>query len=143
MASHLQPIPYLHFHGNSRDTLEFYAEILGATIGPITTFGDMDPACAEEEKNRIANVQLNLPGGMVLYLGDCPSYFPVEKFSGFSLTLNYADVAEGEAVFHKLAEGGKITMPWADTFWSEKFGGVDDKFGVSWLINGGFQEESA
>lgn len=144
MASHLQPIPYLHFDGNCRDTIDFYAGILGATVGPITTFGDMEPDAPKSEiSDRIANVELTLPGKMALYLGDCHPMYGAEKFGGITLTLNYTDVAEGEAAFHKLAEGGEITMPWSDTFWAEKFGGVKDKFGVSWLVNGGFKEENA
>jgi PhnB protein len=37
-------------------------------------------------------------------------------------------------VFHALAEGGKVTMPPAKTFWSERFGMLTDRFGVGWMV---------
>ncbi len=42
---------------------------------------------------------------------------------------------EAERVFNALAEGGKITMPIAETFWAKRFGTLIDRFGTAWMIN--------
>ena len=33
--------------------------------------------------------------------------------------------------------GGKVTMPLADTFWSEVYGMLVDRFGTPWMVSGG------
>ena len=55
---------------------------------------------------------------------------------GVTIALNYNTVDEAEAIFNKLAEGGRVTMPFSPTFWAKKFGMLVDKFGVPWIING-------
>ena len=45
------------------------------------------------------------------------------------------DVAEAEALFAGLSEGGTVTMPLEKTFWAERFGMCTDRFGVSWMVN--------
>jgi PhnB protein len=140
----IQPIPYLHFGGNCAEVIEFYSKALNAKLTSKTTFGDM-PVCpdggqnpmATEDPSKIVNAQLELPGGGQLYLGDCPSFIPFQKSNGaISLTLNYPTIEEGEKAFRALTEGGNITMDWSPTFWAEMFGCVDDKFGISWIVNG-------
>jgi PhnB protein len=34
-----------------------------------------------------------------------------------------------------LADGGKVTMHLEDTFWAAKFGMLEDKFGVGWMVS--------
>jgi PhnB protein len=45
------------------------------------------------------------------------------------------DPARGKQVFDSLAEGGKVTMPFAKQFWGAQFGMLVDKFGVPWMVN--------
>jgi PhnB protein len=56
-------------------------------------------------------------------------------FNGFSLSLSVAADAEADRYFAALAEGGKVTMPLGKTFWSPRFGMLEDRFGVGWMIN--------
>jgi PhnB protein len=57
-----------------------------------------------------------------------------EKFEGFSLSLTVPDVAAAERAFAALSDGGKVEMPLPKTFFSPRFGMVNDRFGVSWMI---------
>ncbi len=59
------------------------------------------------------------------------------KFEGVSLTITVAGAAEGERVFAALAEGGKVQMPMAPSFFAKRFGMVADRFGVSWMVIAG------
>jgi PhnB protein len=43
--------------------------------------------------------------------------------------------AEAERIFDALAEGGQVTMPFAETFWAHRFGMCTDRFGVPWMVN--------
>jgi PhnB protein len=57
------------------------------------------------------------------------------NFEGFSLSINVADEAEAERVFNALADGGLVTMPLEKTFWAPKFGMLQDRFGVGWMVS--------
>ncbi len=137
-TSPLQPIPYLSFDGNCAEALAFYEKALGGKIGFVMTNGQSPMAehFKPEDHNRILNASLDLPGGCLLYAGDALTNRPYEGIKGVSLALQYDTIEEGEQAFNTLSEGGTVSMPWSDTFWAKKFGMVDDKFGVSWLVNG-------
>jgi PhnB protein len=38
-------------------------------------------------------------------------------------------------VFEALAEGGEVTMPIGETFWSPQFGMCVDRFGTPWMVD--------
>ena len=54
-------------------------------------------------------------------------------FEGFALSLTVPDEISAERLFTALADGGKVQMPLTKTFFSPRFGMVDDRFGVSWI----------
>jgi PhnB protein len=56
-------------------------------------------------------------------------------FKGFTLALNVATEAEADRYFNALTDGGKINMPLSKTFWSPRFGMVEDKFGMRWMVS--------
>jgi PhnB protein len=62
-----------------------------------------------------------------------PEYF--EKPQGFSVNLQFEDVAEAERVFQALAESGTVRMPLQETFWAKRFGMFVDRFGTPWMVN--------
>lgn len=116
--------------------MNHYAQILGGTLKSIMTYGEMpNYPVPEEHANRIMNAQVELPGGLFIYAGDCPPG-DYSGIKGIMLTLNYPTAEEGETIFNRLADGGKVTMPYAETFWADKFGMVTDKYGVHWAVNG-------
>ena len=141
-TSTLQPIPYLAFDGQCADAMRYYETVLGGTIRVMMSGKNspyQDPMI-EAFGDKILNAQLELPGGVFLYAGDAPPHMEYQGMHGFSLTLNYDTIEEGEAIFKTLSEGGHVTMPYSPTFWAEKFGMVTDKFGVNWIINGNLQK---
>jgi PhnB protein len=56
------------------------------------------------------------------------------QFQGVSLSFTVDSAAQAEKVFGALADGGKVTMPLATTFFAKRFGQVTDRFGLSWMI---------
>jgi PhnB protein len=42
---------------------------------------------------------------------------------------------DADRVFAALADGGTVTMPLTQTFWSPRFGMLSDRFGVGWMVN--------
>ena len=66
----LQPIPYLAFDGNCREAIHFYCDLFGGRIVSITTYGEtpMSDSMKPEDRGKVANASLELPGG-VLFMG--------------------------------------------------------------------------
>lgn len=127
---------YLSFNGNAAEALAFYAKSLGGKILFSMTFGE-SPMGAEtpaDHKNKIMHATLEARGKQIM-ASDMPPGMAFDGYKGFSLSVQAKDVKEGEQLFKTLSEGGKVTMPYAATFWSPGFGMLEDKFGVPWMVN--------
>ncbi|PYL36682.1 MAG: VOC family protein, partial [Verrucomicrobia bacterium] len=57
------------------------------------------------------------------------------SFQGFSLSLSVPGEKEADRVFAGLSEGGEVKMPLTKTLWSPRFGMVQDRFGIGWMIS--------
>jgi PhnB protein len=57
------------------------------------------------------------------------------NFEGFSLSITAPDESEADRLFAALSEDGLVVMPLEKTFWTSKFGMVQDRFGVSWMVS--------
>jgi PhnB protein len=127
--------PYLFFGGRCEEALEFYRTAVGAEIEHLVRFKDSPepqklPDCFDD-KIMHASVRIGKSTLMVSD-GQCEGD---QNFDGFSLSITVPDVAEAERIFAALAEGGIVVTPLEKTFWSPKFGMLQDKCGVSWMVS--------
>ena len=60
---------------------------------------------------------------------------PFAVGGNIALSVGTNDAGDAERMFNALAEGGRVTMPIAETFWAERFGMLTDKFGIDWMVN--------
>jgi PhnB protein len=135
------PIPYLSFNGNCAEAMRFYERALGGTLEVLQRGAD-SPMAAQvppEHADRIIHARLALPGGGVLYAGDCPPQMKHTGIHGVALTLNYDTVAQATSVFNALAEGGAVSMGLQPMYWAKIWGMLTDKFGTPWIVNGELQ----
>ena len=130
-------IPYLGFNGNCAEAMRFYERALDGKIELMMSGADSPMAAQipKEFAHRIMHARLALPGGGTLYAGDAMGQ-TYQGIHGVSITLNYGTVAEAQKIFERLADGGKVTMAMAPTFWAKSFGMLTDKFGTPWVVNG-------
>ncbi len=85
-----------------------------------------------EMMNKVLHASLTIGESIVLLSdGRCMGKM---NFHGICLTLLVSSEAEAEKMFGALSNGGKVTMPLAKTFFSPRFGMLDDRFGVSWMV---------
>jgi len=128
--------PYLFFGGRCEEAIEFYCTALGAEMQMLTRFKDAPepqpgmPDCFEE---KVMHASLRI-GETILMASDGRCDGEV-NFEGFSLSITVPDEAEAERVFTALGEGGLITMPLEKVFWAPKFGMLQDRFGVGWMVS--------
>ncbi|MET0840318.1 MAG: VOC family protein [Marmoricola sp.] len=125
--------PYLNFKDNAREAMEFYANALGGEL-KINTFGEFGDSGAPEA-NLVMHAQLETPAGFTLMASDAPPGMEVGTVGGFAVSLSGDDEAELRGYWDKLSEGGQVTMPLEKQMWGDIFGMLDDRFGVSWMVD--------
>ena len=131
---------YLTFNGNCEEVFAFYKSVFGGEYKTISKFGDMPPMPGHEipdsAKEKILHVALPISKETILMGSDAnPNFGEVTIGQNISLSVNAESKEEADNVFTKLANGGQITMPIADTFWGAYFGMFIDKFGITWMVN--------
>jgi len=128
---------FINFDGNCREAVEFYAKVFQTEVGNLMTYGDLpsDPSSptAEADRNRIMYAGIPV-GGMVLMFMDIPSDHTMTIGDNISPTISTDSKDEVTRLFNELSEGGEVIMELQQTFFSEWYGMVKDKFGIYWQI---------
>jgi PhnB protein len=128
---------YLFFDGRTDEALAFYKKILGIEVEMLMRFKDApgpdDPNCPPPPKpDAVMHSSFKLGGQSIMASdGHCGGN---PEFKGFSLSLAVKSEAEAERLFAALSDGGQVTQPLIQTFFSPKFGMLQDKFGVNWMV---------
>jgi len=137
----MQLNPYLTFNGNCEEAFNFYAKCLRGELALVQRFGDT-PGCEgmpASYRDKIMHVRLQL-GDQVLMASDNHPDHPFDGIKGCSIALSVDQADEADRIFNELAQGGVVVMPMQETFWAKRFGMVNDRFGVPWMINGAMQQ---
>jgi len=128
--------PYLFFNGRCEEAIEFYRQALDAEVQMMMRFQEspeppppgMVPAGWEK---KIMHASFRIGETVVMASDGCGD---ASKFEGFSLSLAVPTPADADRAFGALSAGGKVTMPLNKTFWSPRFGMLEDQFGIGWMI---------
>jgi uncharacterized glyoxalase superfamily protein PhnB/uncharacterized protein YndB with AHSA1/START domain len=133
--------PYLNFDGTAEEAFKFYESVFGEKIIFLQRFKDVPPGASgsnfsKEDQNRVMHVAIRV-GKNVLMGSDFPKSMSKDFRVGnnFNVSITTDSKEETDRIFNKLSKGGKISMPLADMFWGEYFGGLTDKFGIKWMIS--------
>jgi len=130
--------PYLFFNGRCEQAVEFYRKALGAEVDFMMRYKD-SPEPAQPGmvppgfENKIMHTSFRIGQTTVMASDGCADEKP--NFQGFSLSLSVPSETEADRTFAALAEGGQVKMPMMKTFWSPRFGMVEDRFGLGWMIS--------
>lgn len=128
--------PYLLFHGNCREAMNFYQACFGGNLEIMTNTDSPKDACPGGIK--LASEQIMhaclTQGDFVLMASDNPMDKP-KVGDNLALNINCSTIPETEKLFNALSAGGKVTIPLADTFWGAHFGMLIDKYGFHWMLN--------
>jgi PhnB protein len=132
----MQTQVYLFFEGRTEEALDFYTKTLGIEVEMLMRFKDApkeaQAGMVPGSENKVMHSSFKLGDQKVMasdgHCGGAPN------FQGFSLALSVKDEAEAGKVFNALAQGGQVRQPLIQTFFSPKFGVLQDKFGVGWMV---------
>lgn len=122
-------IPFLTFHGNAEEALDYYAANLpGAKIETLTRF-------EKEQRGDTGKVLVGILSlfGQYIQFMDMESAYDCPPFTwSTSLLVKCNDAAEFDSLFDALAQGGIVMMKEDDFMHFRKVAWVTDKFGVTW-----------
>jgi len=130
-------IPHLNFNGQCKEAFDFYAKLLDGEVKFSMTWGEMPGGAADqfppETHKLIMHTTLEVDGDFIMGADSPPDRYTSPK--GITVSIGVKDKAKGEKIFNALANGGSVTMPYAETFWSPGFGMCVDRFGIPWMVN--------
>lgn len=127
---------YLNFRDNAKEAMEFYKSIFGGEL-KITTYEDYNASDDPSEKDKVMHAILEGDHNITLMAADTPNRMEYKAGHNFGISLSGKE-SDQDALrdyFHKLKEGGTVTMPLEKAPWGDEFGMVDDKFGIGWMVN--------
>ncbi len=126
--------PYLFLSGTCRQAFTRYQEIFGGELVllPMSDMPSEDPMPAEHA-DLIMHAALSFEGHLLMGSDDPTG--DGAPMRGVAVNCTVPDVPEAIRVFQALADGGEVTMPMAETFWSPMFGMCTDRFGTAWMVN--------
>jgi PhnB protein len=123
---------YVNFAGTCVEAFRFYEKHLGAQIGMMMTHGQApdQSAVKPEWKDAVLHATLAI-GDTELLAADIPNAQPMRSAY---LSLGVDSDREAERIFSALSDGGRILMDMQETFFASRFGQVQDRFGINWMI---------
>ena len=123
---------YVNFRGQCAEAFSYYERHLGAKVDMMMTHGqspDQSPV-GSEWKDAVLHARI-LIADAELMAADIPNAEPMRSAY---LTLRMDSNTEAERVFAALSDGGRVLMPIEETFFAFRFGQVQDRFGINWMI---------
>ncbi len=121
---------------------KFYTSVFAnSELGDISRYDKASSEVSGKPEGSVLTVEFVIDGCDFMTLNGGPNFTPNPSVSFF---VNCKTAEEVDSLWEKLSDGGKILMPLDKYFFSEKYGWVQDKFGVSWqllLAEGGFPQK--
>ncbi|MCL1853301.1 MAG: VOC family protein [Peptococcaceae bacterium] len=128
---------FINFDGNCREAVDFYAKVFNSSVNNLMTYGDAPPdpdyTVPEADKNRIMYAGVPI-GNIVVMFSDVPTGSEFVSGNNINPTISTENKDDVTQMFNDLKEGGEVLMELQQTFFSEWFGMVKDKYGVTWQI---------
>lgn len=122
---------FLMFEGEAEEAMNFYTSLFpDSEITSITRYGPEGPG--EEGTVQFATFTLNGQTFIAIdsYIEHAFTFTP-----SISLYVQCDTEEEVDELFHTLSKGGEVLMPLNQYPFSERFGWVNDRFGVSWQLS--------
>ncbi|MCP3032543.1 VOC family protein [Halobacillus sp. A1] len=125
------PVPHLWFDKEAKEAAEFYASIFPHSgISNVTTIHDTPSGDCD-----VVSFELWGQKFMSISAGPYFTFNPSMSFMvNFDPSREKAAVEKINDVWDKLSDGGTVLMPMDKYPFSEKYGWVQDKFGLSWQL---------
>ncbi|MDP9076476.1 MAG: VOC family protein [Bacteroidota bacterium] len=125
---------FINFNGRCREAMTYYQEILGGdlVLSPIAG-SPIENMCPPEIKDHLMHACLK-NGSAVVMGTDLTGPGGYIKGNDVALLINCTSEEEINRLYEKLSAGGEIMDPLKEQFWGDTFAAVKDKFGITWMV---------
>lgn len=117
--------------GDAEEAMNFYMSLFEDTqLVDVKRWGKEGPG----KEGSIMHASFTLNGKLYM----CSDSPPIHDWDFTPAVSNYVeckDESELETLFTKLSQDGQVMMPLNNYGFSQKFGFVEDRFGISWQLN--------
>lgn len=133
-------VPHLWFDSRAEEAAEFYVSIFGgnSAMGPVAHYSEEGQEIHGRAPGSVMTIDFELAGLKFIALNGGPHFKFTPAISFFVITETEAETDE---LWQKLSEDGSVLMELDKYDWSEKYGWLQDKFGLTWQISLGKLED--
>ena len=122
---------FLMFYGKAEEAMNYYISVFDqAEILSIERYGPNEAG----DEGSVLRATFSLFGQVFMCI-DSNMKHDFSFTPAMSLYVTCATEEEIGRLFEKLSQGGQVFMPLAAYPFSDKFGWLSDKYGVSWQLN--------
>jgi PhnB protein len=129
--------PYFVMSGNAKEAIQFYEKALGAQVLFMQSFGEMpenpEYPLPAEAKDRVSHASIKIGETDLMFSDTFPGQ-PVQSGNQVTICITTDDAKQARQMFAALQDGGQVTMPLQETFFSPAYGSVTDKFGINFQV---------
>jgi predicted 3-demethylubiquinone-9 3-methyltransferase (glyoxalase superfamily) len=124
--------PFLWFDSNAEEAVNFYLSAFKKSgINNITRYGEQGAKASGREKGSVMTIDFLIEGQEFTALNGGPVFQITPTISFF---VHYNNASEIDNLWEKLAQGGTVLMELNKYPFSDKYGWIQDRFGVSWQL---------
>lgn len=132
-------IPHLWFDNQAEEAVNFYSSLFEeSTIESVSRYGEAGKDIHGQEAGTVMTVDFKLAGYKMIALNGGPLFSFTPAIS-FYVTCETEE--EVDRLWKEFSKGGEELMPLAKYDWSEKYGWVQDRYGLTWQISLGRLED--
>lgn len=124
--------PFLWFNDNAEEAVTFYTSIFkNSSIEFVARYSEEGAKASGKQKGTVMTVSFQIEGQNFTAINGGPVF----KISpAISFFVNCETPQEIDALWEKLSQGGNVMMELDKYPFSEKYGWIQDKFGLSWQL---------
>lgn len=132
-------VPHLWFDDQAEEAAQFYTSLFeNSGIDTITHYTNEGYEFHGQPEGKVMTVAFELAGHTFVGLNGGPTFTFTPAISFFAVCETEVEV---DALWTQLSEGGTVLMELDSYDWSEKYGWVQDRYGLSWQLALGTLDE--
>jgi predicted 3-demethylubiquinone-9 3-methyltransferase (glyoxalase superfamily) len=124
--------PFLWFDSNAEEAANFYISVFkNSKINNITYYGAEGAMASGRPKGSVMTVAFQIEGQEFIAINGGPVFQITPAVSFF---VNCSTIQEIDVLWEKLSKGSTVMMELDKYPFSEKYGWIQDRYGVSWQL---------
>jgi predicted 3-demethylubiquinone-9 3-methyltransferase (glyoxalase superfamily) len=129
---HQKITPFLWFDSNAEEAVKFYSTVFTNTkTKTITRYSDAGSRASGMQKGSVMTISFQIEGYEIVAINGGP-FLKINPSLSFFVNCQSTD--EIDTLWNKLSKNGNVMMPLDNYPFAEKYGWIQDQFGVSWQL---------